>query len=465
MALTRSESLPATRPASGIGAVGSGPTILGERPVTIPTGGKIRAGIKVLTSAAKQNPAAQEIYDKGVAAGASWDAIDKRIREATGMQKSPLTPRNVPYFTVRRSDFTMPEMADAIMERYAEDRGEGRHLYRFPVIFPVDSWQAILPHKLRTYGRSGLKYWSEYGPDGTRHCMTHGEVEINPKNKRAIRPFGGRPVIPRPDNGGLCNPEKCPQYQARQCNLSGSLLFYVPGVPGTAAISLPTTSFYSMQQARQKMEMVAFVTGGKIAGTFNGKPIFWVTKRQSEVSMLDPKTGEPKRVKQWLIELEADIDMEKLFQAQEQPALKQRGAEAATLLGGDEAQSEALEASENAEFALPETGAEPEPETSPPPPVTDAPSPAEAAPDGTDHAPDVPALRKHLYAATKSAGIPVEKFGAWAMEEYGADWGTDADSLLAAIDIVEMTKTDSGLRAQITGEASSEDAGADDCPF
>src|SRR5699024_6285332 len=159
------------------------------------------------------------------------------------IQKSPLTPRNVPYFTVRRSDFAMPEVADRIMERYSEDRGEGPRLYRFPVLFPVDSWQAILPHRLQTYTRSGLKYWSKYGRDGERYCMTHGEVSVDKRSRRAHRPFGGRPVVLKPDNGGVCNPDKCPEYQSGQCNLTGSLLFVIPGIPGTSAVRLPTNSF------------------------------------------------------------------------------------------------------------------------------------------------------------------------------------------------------------------------------
>ena len=37
----------------------------------------------------------------------------------------PLTPQNVPYFTVRGEDFPNPELARQIMEQYGEDRGDG----------------------------------------------------------------------------------------------------------------------------------------------------------------------------------------------------------------------------------------------------------------------------------------------------------------------------------------------------
>ena len=43
-------------------------TILGQSPARIPTAGKIRAGIKVLTRTAFEQPRACEIYERGVAA-------------------------------------------------------------------------------------------------------------------------------------------------------------------------------------------------------------------------------------------------------------------------------------------------------------------------------------------------------------------------------------------------------------
>src|SRR6202521_848270 len=47
------------------------PTLLGQGPVRIPAGGKIRAGIKVLTKKAAEHPKAKEIYERGVAANHS----------------------------------------------------------------------------------------------------------------------------------------------------------------------------------------------------------------------------------------------------------------------------------------------------------------------------------------------------------------------------------------------------------
>jgi hypothetical protein len=116
------------------------PSLLGQGPARIPTGGRIRAGIKVLTRKAAEQPQAQAIYDQGVAAGRSFEQIERAIAEALPDLKTPLAPRNVQWFTVRPQDFANPEIAGQILEAHGEDRGEGRRLYRFPVVFPTDHW-------------------------------------------------------------------------------------------------------------------------------------------------------------------------------------------------------------------------------------------------------------------------------------------------------------------------------------
>jgi len=98
------------------------PTLLGQGPARIPTGGKIRAGIKVLTRKAAEQPQAQFIYDQGVEAGQSFDQIERAILGALPQLKSPLIPRNVAWFTVRAQDFPNPEIASQIMAAYGEDR-------------------------------------------------------------------------------------------------------------------------------------------------------------------------------------------------------------------------------------------------------------------------------------------------------------------------------------------------------
>src|SRR5687767_7363307 len=108
------------------GTKGPLPTVLGQGAVRIPTGGKIRAGIKVLTKNAASNPKAKEIYEHGVLNEKSFDEIEKEIAQAIPELQNPLTPKNVPWFTVRPQDFPNPEIARQIMEAYGEDRGDGK---------------------------------------------------------------------------------------------------------------------------------------------------------------------------------------------------------------------------------------------------------------------------------------------------------------------------------------------------
>lgn len=404
-------------------AINDGPSVLGERAARIPVGGKIRSGIKVLTAAARKLKGAQEIYDAGVQAGSTWDQIEKAIRERCNPQRSPLTPRNVPYFTVRRADFTVPETADRIMEIYGEEMDGERRLLRFPVIFATDSWQANMPHALRSYTASQLKYWSEYTADGDRICMTKATVHVDGRNRRAHRPFGGRPNVPRPDTGGVCDPDQCPEYQTRKCTLSGSLLFFIPGIPGSSAIELPTTSYYSLQQARQKMEMVAYLRGGRISGTHDGQPIFYLTKSEEEVSMIDSETGQPRRVKQFLVSLEANIDMQRVFQAAEVRRLEagaagQRAAAALTL-----------------QDDLPEDDLPLEDEDTVDSPETET--------DTADDVETIKALRRDVADLLEKAEISPALFSDWMTDEIeNPDWGRCRAGLTQAKN--ELTKALAG---------------------
>ena len=101
------------------GAFAAPATLLGQGPARIPTGGKIRAGIKVLTKKAAEQPTAKAIYDDGVASGQSFEQIERAIAEALPNLKTPLVPRNVPWFTVRPQDFPNPEIAREISKRPA----------------------------------------------------------------------------------------------------------------------------------------------------------------------------------------------------------------------------------------------------------------------------------------------------------------------------------------------------------
>jgi hypothetical protein len=324
-------------PPSSTLLIGTEPaTVLGASPSRIPTAGKIRAGIMVLTAKAAEHPKAQTLYDEGVAAGNSFEQIGRAINEAVPALKHPLAPRNVPWFTVRPQDFAHPEVARQILEAYGEDRGEGLRLYRFPVVFPSDHWQTVMPHELAAWGANEKRFWSHYSPDGrTRHCMQHAPVPVDNTGRRTVRLFGGRRPMEREHNGGLCEPEACPEYQKSQCNLTGRFVFFIPGIASLSAFELHTNSFYAMNAAIQKFKTVAFLRGGRLSGFLDRKgTTFFLSKRLMEVPHIDDH-GRAVRVSQWIIDLEAPVDVTALLrEAQDEDAVLLQAGDAVRVLQG-----------------------------------------------------------------------------------------------------------------------------------
>jgi len=419
---------------------GPAATLIGRASARFAIGGKIRSGIKVLTQTAERNAQAKQIYDVGLNAGRSFDDIETEITHAVPELRYPLVPKNVPYFTVRRADFAMPEVAKLILEKFGEERGDGvRRLYRFPVVFPADAWQAIMPHGLMCYGVNELKYWSEYSADGReRYCMTFARVPTDASGKRAIRIFGGRKHMRRAENDGRCDPEACPEYQAKQCNLTGRFIFMIPGIPSLNAIELSTNSFYSMNAARQTLETVAFLRGGRISGFLDGRTSFWITKKLHDVAMINEE-GEPRRVPQWLIELEAPVDPTRLLRIDGDEMRIAEGDRAVALLaGGPKATID--DAGTATAGATPQTE---EPEG-----VAEL----ERLPSDT-RAEDDPLGA--LYAFVAELKIPRDKFERYAKKKYGAGWSRNANGIRRVAGAVD------GFRANGNGVLAAIDAELD----
>lgn len=380
-------------------------TLLGQGTVRIPTGGKIRAGIKVLTKKAAGEPRAKAIYEQGVAIGQSFEQIERAITEALPNLKAPLVPRNVPWFTVRGQDFPNPEIAAQILAAYGEDRGEGQHLYRFPVIFPSDYWQTVMPHELAAWGMHNKHYWSQYSVDGrVRHCMCHAPVPVDDTGRRTIRLFGGRKTVAREENNGLCEPEACREYQSRQCNLTGRFLFFIPGIRSISAFELHTNSFYAMNAAIQKFETVGFLRGGRISGFLDRQRTpFYLTKRLMEVAHIDEQ-GRAVRVPQWIIDLEAPVDVTALLRDNEDIETALLQAQLATQV----LQGSTVEAS--VELAQSDEG---EVRSSP---MVDA-SPVDVQPLQNGH----PSFEQ-LMARVQAYGIVPEQYRAYADRRWGPGW-------------------------------------------
>ena len=387
------------------GGITTIPTLLGQNPARIPTGGKIRAGIKVLTKKAAEQPRAKAIYDQGVATGQSFEQIERAIAEALPNLKAPLVPRNVQWFTVRAQDFPNPEIAREILENFGEDRGEGRRLYRFPVVFPSDYWQTVMPHELAAWGMHDKHYWSQYSSDGrVRHCMCHAPVPVDDTGRRTIRLFGGRKTVVREDNAGLCEPEACREYQQRQCNLTGRFLFFIPGIRSISAFELHTNSFYAMNAAIQKFETVGFLRGGRISGFLDRQRTpFYLTKKLMEVAHIDEQ-GRAVRVPQWIIDLEAPVDVTALLRDNEDTDTVIAQAQLATqVLQGGAVAANAGSIHVDAEEALASTVAET--------------APIEEAPllDGG------PSFEQ-LMARVQACGIEPDQYQAYADRRWGRGW-------------------------------------------
>lgn len=384
-------------------------TVLGQSAMRLPVGGKIRAGIKVLARQAAEQPQAQALYEQGVAAGQSFDEIEAAILAALPTLKHPLIPRNVPWFTVRAQDFANPLLAQQILATYGEVRDDGeRRLYRFPVVFPSDHWPTVMPHQLAVWGAREKRYWSQYSADGrTRQCWCPAPVPAATA-ARPVRPFGGRRPVLRSENDGLCTPETCPQYQSRECNLDGRFLFFIPGIPSVSVFELHTRSFYAMNAAIQTFETISFLRGGRISGFLDRERTpFYLSKQLQEVVHLDEQ-GQPLRVPQWIIRLEAPVDVTALLHERDDPDTVLMQAQTATqVLAG-------------------------EPATDAAPLIT--PAPALAQEESPSHA--------QVLALVESFGVDPALYTTYADRRWGAGWKLNRQGRRRAWDELERYRHD-----------------------
>ncbi|GJI98146.1 hypothetical protein RugamoR57_48640 [Duganella caerulea] len=415
------------------------PTVLGQRSARIPTAGKIRAGIKVLTRRAQDNAHARDIYQRGIEEGRGFDDIERALAQALPELQHPLVPKNVPYFTVRGTDFPNPETARQILDLYGEDRGDGvRRLYRFPVVFPADVWQAVMPHDLVCWGAGEKKFWSEYAPDGrTRLCKCYAPVPQDRTSRKPIRIFGGRRTQLRAENSGMCDPELCPEYQARKCNLSGRFIFYVPGIRSCDAFELPTNSLYSMTRAIEKFEALAFLRGGRISGFLDAnRTPFYISKVEREVPHIDEQ-GRSVRTKVWLIEMEAPIDVAALLNVGDGETVREADAAAVTL----EAPSPEGPAGAREPLARDHFEPEPTPERAD---VTATPASAPMTGGGIDEV-------EAILGVVDAFGMDRDRFEAFALKKWGAGWKRNAGGRSRVLAVLERCEDAAALVAEVDG--------------
>ena len=286
----------------------------------LPVVGRINPGIQVLTKAAIQNiDNAQQIYDQGVKAGASFDDIVATLQQANQKYaRRPLVPKNVPYFRVTQSDFAAPEAASRIMDLYGEDRGDGNgmQLYSFPVILPSDDINVFFQESFKAWKRNELFRWSTETPDGLK-CTKKVDIE---QNKSRRRHWGQRPEEFERD----CDPNDCQIFNANECKHYGRLYFWIPGITGAGLIELAFTSVYASLGIAEIVEVVHEGLG-RVKGTLNGKPIFTISKTLESVSRVDYEQGSATRQQQYIIRMDASgIDMGEIMAQQELGAPTER---------------------------------------------------------------------------------------------------------------------------------------------
>jgi len=297
--------------------------------LNFPRSGVIRPGVMILKKSCSADDSKK--YESLVEKGASWDDIDKELGK-DGNGRSKLVPKNVDYFTVRAADCTNPENVEKIYKLYADEDGK---LRSFPVVFPVNEWWNIIPHSLRCFGTSGIKYRSDFKPlrneqgevvDVERICTYPTAIE---PGKRV---FGGRGWGERP-----CDPEACEAYQKGECSFGGSVQFLIPGIPGMGVWVLPTTSWYSLHGIKNSLHLLSNITGGRISGMM-GKPplgVFTLRKKKDNVSRIDPKDGKAVRAEQFIITLDADVDLTTIGMSHEGGKVIDMGKRAMSLIAGD----------------------------------------------------------------------------------------------------------------------------------
>ncbi|MHB1642260.1 MAG: recombination directionality factor [Acidithiobacillus sp.] len=425
----------------------------------INTVGKIRPGIKILKRAVASNPKAIAIYNEELRKGNGFTGVDKELEKA-GFRNA-LVPHNEEYFSVWRHEFPDPTLADRILDAYGEQRRDDpvKRLYRFPILFYHLSADEIINGSLQCFKSGGIKYWSEYKPDGTRVCMMKQKPPVNQKTQRVVRVFGGRKDVLRPENNGVCDPENCPEYQNMECSERFQILGYIPGVcKASDLLGIPTGSYYSTDHMRQVIQQVASVCGGEIPLRIQrgaqGNPLFWISKHWEEVVRIDDR-GESKKQGQWLIHLDADIELALLMDIHDAFSRASNAQQAYKALAGNvvdiphapaaitHAPAETLEtflhpAVQEKEMvsALDEAldnrtlGAEKQHVA-----VVQRDSKAasgEPAARPTERE-MIASLRKTAVGLCKQIGVDATLFAAYATDKFGDGWGARMDSLKLAI--------------------------------
>lgn len=315
--------------------------------------GKIRAGIKVPTKAVQENPAAMAVVERVQRGEISFQAAASEIHRRFGI-RNPFFPRNTPFFSAHPWDLESGAVAaKKMLDLYGEVRNGDPHprLYRFPVVFPdihKGGIDAALGSGLavRGGGPQTIHYQSRYGDDGVRRCVYLPPIVASKDATR--KQFARREFVVR----GVCEPDICPQFASGECTFAGTLRFYIPGMPGAGVYAMDTGSTIAASEIYLRLTSLLEECGYLPNFTPDGRPVFWLTKALKPRSHVDPRSGELKKVEQWVPVLETEIDLTKIRMLREQKrtmlsaptsAPANAGAPAAWMMSPDNDEDEAFE--------------------------------------------------------------------------------------------------------------------------
>uniref|UniRef100_E6QMX6 Uncharacterized protein n=1 Tax=mine drainage metagenome TaxID=410659 RepID=E6QMX6_9ZZZZ len=283
--------------------------------------GVIRPGVRRLTKGALEHQRANEIraiYARAESGEFRYGEAQDMVEKQTGLRNS-MHPKNVDYFSVFKTDFRVPEHAQKILETYGEDRGEGRHLYRFPVVFQTTDIDRIIPGAFKR-ASGDPAYFSQTGDDGNRYC--HYYEKLSPEKIQEQRARRVIKVQPHMKTRGPCEPGKCQDFAEGTCKFVGELSFYIQGIPGGGLTKLATGSEYAAEAIYTELMRIKEVLGTipQVNPFAPGRPIFWVTKELQRRSYYDQRSGERKTSDAWVPILVTDIDMGSLISGRITPA-------------------------------------------------------------------------------------------------------------------------------------------------
>jgi hypothetical protein len=417
--------------------------------------GRIRPGVKVLTKAAQAIPGAVAIYKEGWEVGASFETIEKRLKQIQGMPKYPLVPKNVPWFRACREDWQDPEQADILMDLYAEQRegDKAPRLYWFPVVFTSEDLDTIFEESFEAWSARELRFWSRVDPGtGYVHCMQKADPSVFSK-RGAKQHWGGRPDVVR----RLCNPNDCTEFLGGECCHYGTLRFSIPGIQGLGSVELTFRSVLAKLGISDILETVQQIRGSW-TGLHNGEPFFWLSKQHREVGRVDWSSGEVSRTQQEIITLSVrGVDLIELHAAAMQrfPALAapETGNTPAPATPPSREPEPMPDDDDQPERPAAQVETAPEKEDDPPPvPTKEEPKPAAAAPARRGRKPKAAAPAEDAEAEKHRQGV-IAMNEAWERFEAARKrlgWSTeDAEEWLVG----QPENTDCAYDAIITDTA------------